>query len=207
MHPARALGATLTLALATSASAAAEAVPILTDEPALERVEVPEIGLAAAFPADWNVRAPMTPRESWYDVSADDETPVYAWSGIFALGDEGRWCGLDRFEDFPWTLDEHATFLEQWHVSASLYGRNGGYEAVELPAGPAWRIDVNDERKERSSRLYLLEHGGDHILLTCSDTLGSTEDWLPIAESIELGPRTADAPATIAATLDAIHAD
>ena len=36
-------------------------------------------------------------------------------------------------------------------------GRNGGYEAVELPAGPAWRIDVNDERKERSSRLYLLE--------------------------------------------------
>jgi hypothetical protein len=182
-------------------------VPIVTDEPAFERVEVPEIGLAAAFPADWNVRAPMTPRESWYDVSADDETPVYAWSGIFAIGDAGRWCGLDRFEDFPWTLDEHAAFLEQWHVSASLYGRNGGYEAVELPAGPAWRIDVNDERKERSSRLYLLEHGGDHILLTCSDTLDSTEDWLPIAESIELGPRTVDAPAMIAATLDAIHAD
>lgn len=171
------------------------------------RTEVPEIGLAAAFPADWNVRAPMTPRESWYDVSADDETPVYAWTGIFAIGDAGRWCGLDRFEDFPWTLDEHATFLEQWHVSASLYGRNGGYVAIDLPAGPAWRIDVNDERKERSSRLYLLEHGDDHILLTCSDALGSTEDWRAIAESIELGPRTVEAPATIAATLDAIHAD
>ena len=57
-----------------------------------------------------------------------------------------------------------------------------------MPAGQAWRIDVNDERKERSSRLYLLEHDGDHILLTCSDTLDSTEDWLPIAESIELMP-------------------
>ena len=200
MPPARALGAALALTMAL-------ALPTAAAERDLQRIEAPEIGLAAEFPADWNVRALMMPRESWFDVSAEDTTPVYAWAGFFAIGDEGRWCDLDRFEDFPWTLAEHATFLERWHVSGSLYGRNGGYEAIELQAGPAWRIDVNDERKGRSSRLYLLEHEDDHILLTCSDTLGSTEDWLTIAESIELGPRTASAPTTIAATLDAIHAD
>lgn len=172
-----------------------------------QRVELTEIGLAASFPGGWHVLTPMSPRESWFDVSADDKTPVYAWAGVFATGGDGRWCGLDRFEDFPWTFDEHATFLEQWHVSASLYGRDGGYETVELPAGPAWRIDVLDELKERSSTLYLLEYGNDHVLLTCADQLGTERDWLEIAETIELGPRTARAPEVISATLDAIHAD
>lgn len=200
MPLARALGAALALAVMLVLPAAGA-----EDKP--QRIEAKDIGLAAEFPADWNVRTLMTPRESWYDVSTEDATPIYAWVGFFAIGDEGRWCDLDRFEDFPWTLEEHATFLEHWHVSGSLYGRSGGYEAIELQAGPAWRIDVNDERKGRSSRLYLLEYEADHILLTCRGTLGSPEDWLTIAESIELGPRTASAPTTIAATLDAIHAD
>ena len=176
------------------------------DEPT-QHVELPEIGLAADFPAGWQVRTPLQPRESWFDVSTEDDTPVYAWTGIFATGGDGRWCGIDRFEDFPWTVDQHAAFLERWHVSASLYGRDGGYGAVMLPAGPAWRIDVHDERKGRTSVLYLLEYEGDHVLLTCADELRSDEDWLAIAQSIELGPRSAVAPEVMAATLDAIYAD
>lgn len=169
-------------------------------EDADQRVELTQIGVAASFPADWHVLTPMQPRESWYDVSAEDETPVYAWTAIFATGGDGRWCGIDRYEEFPWTLDEHAAFLERWHVSASLYGRSGGLEAIELPSGPAWRIDVSDERKERTSRLYLLAHEQDQVLLTCSDQLGSEEDWLEIAATIELGPRVLVAPEVIAAT-------
>jgi hypothetical protein len=176
-------------------------------EPAAQRVELPEIGLAASFPAEWRVRTPMSPRESWFDVSTEDETPIFAWTGIFATAGDGRWCGIDRFEDFPWTFDEHAAFLESWHVSASLYGRAGGYERVELPAGSAWRIEVHDEIKQRSSTIYLLQQADDHVLLTCADHLGSEEDWLEIAASIELGPRTARAPDVIAAALDAAHAD
>jgi hypothetical protein len=191
--------AALTLATTTVAATDDDAPP--------QRVELPEIGLAASFPPDWRVRTPMSPRESWFDVSADDETPVFAWAGIFATGGDGRWCGIDRFEDFPWTIDEHAAFLERWHVSASLYGRSGGHEPIELPAGPAWRIEVRDELKERSSTLYLLEHADDHVLLTCADALGSEEDWLDIARSIELAPRSARATEVMAATLDAIHAD
>lgn len=172
-----------------------------------QRVELPDIGLVAAFPADWNVQTPMTPRESWFHVSPDDSTPVYAWTGIFATGGGGRWCGIDRFESFPWTFDAHAAFLEHWHVSGHLYGVSGGYQAVELPSGAAYRIDVDDELKERSLKLYLLQHGDDRILLTCADELGSTEDWQTIAESIELGPRTADALDTIDAALAALHAE
>lgn len=195
-----ALGAaTLVLPAATVAAA--------DPEPGPQRVELPEIGLAASFPAGWRVRTPMSPRESWFDVSNEDETPVFAWTGIFATAGDGRWCGIDRFEDFPWTFDEHAAFLESWHVSASLYGRSGGYEQVELPAGSAWRIEVHDELKQRSSTIYLLEQAEDHVLLTCADHLGSEEDWLEIAASIELGPRTARAPEVMAATLDAAHAD
>jgi hypothetical protein len=175
------------------------------DEP--QRVELPDIGLVAAFPADWNVLTPMTPRESWFDVSADDRTPVYVWTGIFATGGGGRWCGVDRFEDFPWSFDAHAAFLEHWHVSGHLYGVSGGYETVELPSGTAYRIDVDDELKQRSLKLYLLQYEDDRILITCADELGSEEDWQTIAESVELGPRTVDALETINAALAAIHPD
>lgn len=200
--------ATMALAVALTATTTMTSGSIAADSAGdAQHVELPEIGLAATFPAGWHVMTPMSPRESWFDVSAEDETPVYAWTGIFAIGDDGRWCGIDRFEDFPWTFDEHATFLEQWNVSASLYGRSGGFEAIELPAGPAWRIDVNDEIKGRTSTLYLLEFDRDHVLLTCADELYSTVDWLPIAESIELGPRTAIAPEAIAAALKAAHAN
>ena len=205
-HGSRRIAAGCTVALA--ALVLSPSTVAATDrEPASQRVELPEIGLAASFPAEWRVRTPKNTREARVDVSSVDETPVFAWTGIFATAGDGRWSGIDRFEDFPWTFDEHAAFLESWHVSASLYGRSGGYEPVELPAGQAWRIEVHDELKERSSTLYLLEHADDHVLLTCADRLGSEEDWLQIAESIELGPRTARAPDVIAATLDAIHAD
>lgn len=197
------------MAMAAALMALATVVGSTAAEPAAEtqHVELPELGLAATFPAGWHVMTPMSPRESWYDVSAEDETPIYAWAGVFAIGDDGRWCGIDRFEDFPWTLDEHAAFLERWHVSASLYGRSGGYEAIELPAGPAWRVDVNDEIKVRTSTHFLLEHGQDHVLLTCAAELYTEEDWLPIAQSLELGPRSVVALEVIAATLEAIHAD
>jgi len=191
------------LLVAAMPAIAADATPT----EALQHVELSEIGVAATFPADWHVMTPMQPRESWYDISAEDDTPVYAWTGIFATGEDGRWCGIDRYEDFPWTLDEHAIFLERWNVSSSLNGRTGGYEPVELTAGPAWRIDVNDERKGRTSRLYLLAYDGDQVLLTCADELGSTEDWLEIADSIELGPRGLDARTAIAQALDALHSE
>lgn len=183
------------------------AAPAAANDEAAQRVELPEIGIAATFPAGWRVMTPMKPRASWFDVSADDATPVYAWAGTFATGGDGRWCGIDRFEDFPWTFAEHARWLEHWHVSGNLYGRNGGVELIELPDGPAYRVDVNDEIKERSSKLYLLEHEQDHVLLTCADVLGSEEDWLEIASSIELGPRIVVAPEAIAAELDVIHAE
>lgn len=207
MNRARTRG-TVTAVLVAAAALALSVTPaVAAESDGPHHAELPEIGLAATFPAGWRVLTPMSPRASWFKVSAEDETPVYAWTGIFAIGEDGRWCGIDRFEDFPWTFDEHATFLEQWHVSASLYGRNGGYEAIELPAGPAWRIDVNDEIKERTSTLYLLEHEGDHVLLTCADVLYSEQDWMPIAQSIELGPRSAVASEAIAAALAAIHAE
>ena len=182
-------------------------LPTMAQAAGSQRVELPDIGLAAAFPDDWSVLTPMSPRESWFDVSPEDSTPVYAWTGIFATGGDGRWCGIDRFEHFPWPFEAHAAYLEHWHVSGHLYGVSGGYETVALPSGPAFRIDVNDELKERSLKLYLLQYGDDHVLLTCADELGSPEDWHTIAESIELGPRTADALETIDAALDTIHAD
>jgi|GEM_PF-6816332 len=39
------------------------------------------------------------------------------------------------------------------------------------------------------------------VRLTCADVLGSDEDWLEIAESIELGPRTVIAPEAVTAAL------
>jgi hypothetical protein len=158
--------------------------------PETQRVVLPELGISASFPAEWSVFTPLVRRASWFDQSLGDDSPVYAWSTVFATAGDGRWCDIDRYEDFPWSFAEHAAFLERWHVSGSLFGRSGGYATVDLPAGTAYRIELDDRLKGRSSVRYLFEYGADRILLTCTDVLGSTEDWLSIARSVELGPRT-----------------
>lgn len=182
-----ALSVTL-LALASPTAVAKEGLV----DPALQRVDVAEIGVSASFPADWRVLAPKRARLSWYRQSPEDDTPVYAWTAVFAFSGV-RWCGIDRYEDFPWSLDEHTRFLEHWHVSGNLTGTSGGYEAVELPSGHGYRIDIDNELTGRSTKLYLLAQDHDQVLLTCTDVLGSTEDWREVAESIELAPRTANA--------------
>jgi hypothetical protein len=157
--------------------------------PETHRVVVRGLGIGASFPAEWSVFTPLVRRPSWFDQGADIRTPVYAWSTVFATAGNGRWCDIDRYEDFPWSFAEHAAFLERWHVSGSLFGRSGGYAIVDLPAGTAYRIELDDYLKGRSSVRYLFEHVTDRILLTCTDVLGSTEDWLSIAASVVLGPR------------------
>jgi hypothetical protein len=184
------------LALVLAAVALASLPAVMTAEtagtdprPEAQRVVVLELGVAASFPAEWSVFTPLLRRASWFDRGTDHGTPVYVWSTVFATAGNGRWCDIDRYEDFPWSFAEHATFLEFWHVSGSLFGRSGGYATVDLPAGTAYRIELDDRLKGRSSVRYLFEYVTDRILLTCTDVLGSTEDWLSIAESVELGPR------------------
>lgn len=158
-----------------------------------QRIEVADAGISVSFPAGWRVSTTLVRRASWFE-QGDGVTPVYAWSVVFATAGDGRWCDIDRYEDFPWPFDEHAAFLERWHVSGNLYGRDGGSARVVLPAGVAYRIELDDELKGRSSVRYLFEYGADRILLTCTDALGSDEDWREIAASMELGPRSLVVP-------------
>lgn len=159
------------------------------ESPGYQRIEVPEAGLAASFPAGWKVMTPMARRESEFGDRPEDGTPVYVWTTIFAMAGDGSWCDIDLFEDFPMSLAEHVTLLEGWLYGGYPFGRTGGSTPLQLPAGDAWRIDMSDESERRSWTMYMVESGSDRYMLTCADELGSREDWLSIAESIELQPR------------------
>ncbi len=154
----------LVLLLAASALAALPVVATAATSgadtrPETQRVVVVELGISASFPADWTVFTPLVRRTSWFGRGADEGPPVYAWSTVFATAGDGRWCDIDRYEDFPWGFDEHATFLERWHVSGSLFGRSGGYAIVDLPAG------------RRTGSNWMICSRAAHLSGTCSSTL------------------------------------
>lgn len=157
--------------------------------PPYQRIDVPEAGLSAAFPADWHVLTPMARRESEFGRRPEDDAPVYVWTTVFATDGESRWCDIDLIEDFPMSLADHAEMLAGWSYGSYLFGRTGSAGSLLLPAGAAHRIDVQDELDQRAWTMVLLEQGTDRYLLTCTHDLGSGEDWQPIAESIVLQPR------------------
>jgi hypothetical protein len=153
-----------------------------------QRVEVPEAGIAMSFPADWTIRIPMSGRVSDVPANPDATEPACETTLIWALGDDGRWCDVDMYEGTGLTLEEHAAWLQAKLQAVFKVDRFLATTSVELPFGTAIRIDMDDAVRDRTWRMYLFERGAEHYLLSCADQLHSEDDWMSVAETIELLP-------------------
>ncbi len=152
----------------------------------LQRVEVPEAGIAVSFPADWDVEVKMEPQEVALPPGYEDAPPATEWSVVYApMPEAAGWCSLVMFTDMPMPFEEWADGLIP-SSDAKAEGRPVSVDTVQLPIGEAIRIhDEYVENEYIFSTLYLFETGGSYYWLGCAQGTPAEDYWLSIAETLE----------------------
>ena len=154
----------------------------------VQRVEVPEAGVAVSFPGAWDAYVEMREREDWglYDEGLV-EAPVTFWEVIYASADGRPWCDLVWYPAFPLTMAEHAQRFEALMTPTSTdLVRPIETDPVSLPAGEAHRFVIYNEPTSDYTTTYLLGLGDSRYLLQCVGDVRPDDDWLAVASSLEL---------------------
>ncbi len=181
-----------TTALLAAGLVAGVSLPSLAqDEEAateVQRVEVPQAGVALSLPAAWDAYVEMREKEDWglYDEGFAEE-PVIFWNVIYA-SDGGRpWCDLVWYPFHPLTEAEHAARYEALMTPSSTdVERAIDVEQVSLPAGEAYRFVIYNEPTATHTTAYLLGVDESRYLLQCAGDERSEDDWLSVAGSLEV---------------------
>jgi hypothetical protein len=159
-----------------------------TDGSDVQRIDLPEVGVALSLPADWNTDIEMRQQEDWglYDEGLAAE-PVPFWKLVYASDGSGTWCDLTWYPSYPLALDAHAeryeALMTPGHSDAE---RPIEVTSVELSGGEAYRFDIYNEPSATYTTVYLLGSGDAHYLLQCVGDEPAEDGWLPLAESLEL---------------------
>jgi hypothetical protein len=152
-----------------------------------ERVEVPEAGIAMAFPPDWNVDVEMREREDfWLSERFPEAAPVLFWNVLYASPGGRPWCDVTWYPAHPTSLAEHAIDWEALMTPDGDVERSIEVQPIEVGAGSGYRFVVWNEPTDDYRTVYLLESGTAHYLVECVSDTRREDDWLTVAESIEL---------------------
>ena len=173
------------LALGTAPALAQDAESAET-----QRAEVPELGLAMEFPAEWRVSSPEGQRISAI-TTADDE-PVMEMTAFMANAGSGTWCNVDAYIELAASLESHAYQYAAYLQQSEAESVAMMVAETELPAGPAYRIELFDQETGRIRAMYLFDGpaGEDgtfnRFLMVCAARELTEPFWEPIAESAEV---------------------
>lgn len=183
------LALTALLALGASPALAQETGPS-GDPVETQRAEVPDLGFAMELPGEWRVSRPEGLRLSAI-TTADDE-PVMETTALMANGGGGTWCDVDAYLALDAPLESHA-----YQYAAYLQQSESPDVAMivvetELPAGPAYRIELFDQSTGRMRAMYLFDGpaGEDgtfnRYLFTCAAREVEEPFWETLAATIEV---------------------
>lgn len=179
------LGAAPVLAQDAPESAAPEsAAPVQ-----LERAEAPELGIAMAFPAGWRVSQPEGLRLS--ALTTAEGEPVMETTALYASGG-GSWCDVDAYFGLDASLEEHAYAYVSWLQRSEDAAARMVVVETEIPAGPAYRIEVFDPTTGRLRAMYLFDGAAaedgtvNRFLFTCATREADDPFWEAIAETAEV---------------------
>jgi len=150
----------------------------------LERVEVPEAGIAVSFPSDFVIEVDPWSYEMTLPPDGTRATPVTAI--LSASGPDGPDCALEMFEENPLSLAEYVAWVEQINREDPEFEGTIGHGAVSLPLGDGLRIDGDHQSGGLWTTIYLVDHGGTRYQLYCLDDARADDDYLSIAETIEV---------------------
>ena len=183
-----------TTPLALAALLALGASPALgqdDDAGEVQRAEAPELGLAMEFPAEWRVSSPEGLRVS--ALSTADDEPIMEATALMANGGGGTWCDVDAYlglADAP--LESHAYQFAAYLQQSETESVAMIVAETELPAGPAYHVELFDQETGRIRAMYLFdgpagEDGAfNRFLLVCAAREVTEPFWEALAESIEV---------------------
>jgi hypothetical protein len=166
--------------------------PVDVADPAPQRIERPDAGLALTLPYGWQVAdASGLEPEEWYDLQSYDDVQAHHAAKL----DAGLLLKARAFQpDEPilqycdlwgYTSEEAQAHVNRAnHTTGSLAVET---EFLELPAGHAIVIDTT-YRDGRHFRDYLVTARDRWVALVCGSTSPPADRWLPIAESLEFLP-------------------
>jgi hypothetical protein len=157
-----------------------------TDGNGVQRIDVPEAGVALSLPADWTTDIEMRQKEDWglYDEGLAEE-PVPFWKVVYASDGSGTWCDLTWYPSYPLALDAHAERYEALMTpSHSDVERPIEVTSVELSGSGAYRFDIYNEPSAAYTTVYLLASGDARYQLQCVADEPAEDSWLPVAESL-----------------------
>ena len=151
------------------------------DDPAyFERVEVPEVGLAMAFPSEWLIEIEM----DYAEIEEGDPETGY-WTAIYAHDDGVTWCDLTMYVSQMSDLDGLVPYTAERFAESGSDDVAVQWQAVSLPLGEAYRIDVQDPGRGEYSSFYLFDADSARYYLSCMSDERDARDWMDIAETIE----------------------
>ena len=150
------------------------------------RVEVPEAGMAMAFPADWSVDVELRQREDfWLSERFPDAAPVLFWNVLYASPGGRPWCDVTWYPAHPLPLAEHAVDYEALTTPDGNVERSIEVEPIVTEAGAGVRFVIWNGPTDDYSTVYLLESGAAHYLVECASDTRDEDDWLHVAGTIE----------------------
>ncbi len=174
-----------------------EPEPVESGAPAADaqRVELPEAGLALSFPADWSVDRQIEEFEMDLPPEIEDLGPAGARRILRASPSDDTLCKVWVFEASPMSIEEHAAWIERTNAEDPEFDGTVEVTSIQLPAALAIRLDSGYPALEVWSTTYLVESGDRRYQLNCFADDRAPDDYLSIAESIELlGGGSSDQP-------------
>ncbi len=153
---------------------------------ALERVEVPDAGVAVSFPVGWEVDLGLEYKET---VPGDPETGY--WDVIQARDGNEGWCALTRHPHPAFEISEQAALMAQGLVESDYEDVTAEATSVELWTGVAGRVDSYVPGEVGFASTYLIDAPSDlfdepsRFMLLCRAHERDAEDWLDVADSLE----------------------
>ncbi len=176
-----AAGFLATCLLVASAGATTAQEPSPSPEPAGQRVEVPEAGIAVTFPAGWRVETESQGLPIFERVLTARQ-----------VGGPGR-CLVETFRF------EGVRPVEIADTLGTIWGYRKSQNApvIELPGGEAARLYAPEALKGQagSSDTYVFDTDDGYAWLSCSTTGPYPGHlWYSIAESIEFSPTEEEMP-------------
>jgi hypothetical protein len=152
------------------------------------RIERPDYGFALTFPDSWTVQAatPEGVQSAFGDLTLEEgETLVLAAERMGRTG-----ICVVRVDDpsarrAPTLLNPVAAATERQLIASEAYDRVERVR-IDLPVGPAWRIDRSGGTATGS--FYFIRGRDALYFIDCSSDDPPDDHWLSIAETFEFSP-------------------
>ncbi len=150
----------------------------------LQRVGLPEAGIALSLPAGWAVVPQKEALSTWFPPPYDDLGEVTLWRLLQSSDDADAWCNVYAYEQMPMSLGEHAAWFELMVSSNADYPATVSTEPVSLASGDAVRLVETYEAGEVHV-IHLFDVDGTRTYLVCGAATLPPDAWMSVAQTIE----------------------